>query len=542
MKGRFVSSALHRATAIMASGTMVSRVLGFAKTILLAFAIGGVLSKSGDAFANGNQLPNTVYMLLAGGMLNAVLVPQIVKAAQNTDGGKAYINKVLTLVSTVLIVLTSIIMLAAPAVVWIFTVTWPPEQRALAVGFAYWCIPQIVFYGWYTILGEVLNAKKIFGPFTWAPAIANVVAIIGLVIFILLFGSDPDGLRQVTEWTPLGIAVLAGSATLGVAAQAFILILPWRKAGLSFKPDFKWRGVGLGKTGRIAGWGLATVVAMNIAGIVTTNVINSASGDGVALIGMQTAWLVFMLPHSVIAVSLITAYFTQLSEYGQSGQLDAFRESFSSAARQIFMLMTFAATLLFTGAGYVARVMLVGTSESQVADFANVLQAYSLGLVAYSLMFVAQRAFYAVSDAKTPFIFMAAQLAVLLVLTVIASVTVNKAMLGVAYAIIWSATTIGQAVYAFWLLRRKIGHFGGTELVASGVRFVLAAVPTVVVGFLALYVFNTLVPNSRDTSGIGWSMLFAIVMAACMAIAYFGTLLLVKSPEAKAIVARFVRR
>ncbi|MGO3148102.1 MAG: murein biosynthesis integral membrane protein MurJ, partial [Leucobacter sp.] len=333
-----MTSALHRASAIMASGTMVSRILGFVKTILLAFAIGGAVSKSGDAFANGNQLPNTVYMLLAGGMLNAVLVPQIVKAAQNADGGKAYINKVLTLVSVVLIALTGVVMLAAPAVVWIFTVDWGTDQRALAIGFAYWCIPQIVFYGWYTMLGEVLNAKKIFGPFTWSPALANVVSIIGLVAFILLFGSDPDGLRAVTAWTPTSIAVLAGSATLGVVAQAAILIVPWRKAGLSFSPDFKWRGVGLGQTGRIAGWGLATVVVMNLAGIVTSNVINSASGEGVSLIGMQNAWLVFMLPHSVIAVSLITAYFTQMAEYGQSGRREEFRASFSSAARQIFML------------------------------------------------------------------------------------------------------------------------------------------------------------------------------------------------------------
>lgn len=537
-----MTSALHRASAIMASGTMVSRVLGFVKTFLLAFAIGGVVSESGDAFANGNQLPNTVYMLLAGGMLNAVLVPQIVKAARNPDGGKAYINKVLTLVSVVLVALTSLVMLAAPAVVWIFTVTWETDQRALAIAFAYWCIPQIVFYGLYTVLGEVLNAKKIFGPFTWSPALANVVAIIGLVVFIVLFGPDPDGLRAVTDWTPMSIAVLAGSATLGVVAQALILILPWRKAGLSFRPDFKWRGVGLGQTGRIAGWGLATVVVMNLAGIVTSNVINSASGEGVALIAMQNAWLVFMLPHSVIAVSLITAYFTQLSEFGQSGQRDAFRESFSSAARQIFMLMTLAGAMVFMAARHIARVLLLDASESLVNDFAAVLQAYSIGLVAYSLMFVAQRAFYALSDARTPFIFMSAQLVALVVFTLIAMFTIDKSILGVVYAFIWSATTIAQMFYAFWLLKRKIGHFGGTELVASGVRYLIAIVPTIIVAFVVLYVFNVTLPETRGVADIVWAIAEALVLAGVMAIVYLGVLVLLKSPEAKAIVAKVVRR
>src|SRR5690606_5702272 len=167
--------------------------------------------------------------------------------------------------------------------------------------------------------------------------------------------------------------------------QAFILIWPWRKAGLSFKPDFKWRGVGLGQTGRIAGWGLATVVVMNLAGIVTSNVINSASGEGVALIAMQNAWLVFMLPHSVIAVSLITAYFTGLSEHGQAGRLAEFRVNFSSIARQVFMLMTFAGAAMFMTAREIARVMLIGASEASINDFANVLQAYSVGLVAYKI-------------------------------------------------------------------------------------------------------------------------------------------------------------
>ena len=537
-----MTSALHRASAVMASGTMVSRVLGFVKAILLAFAIGGAITKSGDAFATGNQLPNTVYMLLAGGMLNAVLVPQIVKAAQGADSGKAYINKVITLVSVVLLAITAVVMLAAPAVVWIFTIPWEPDQRALAIAFAYWCIPQILFYGLYTVLGEVLNAKKIFGPFTWAPALANVIGIAGLVAFILLFGSDPDGHRIVTEWTPGAVALLAGSATLGVIAQAFILIVPWRKAGLSFRPDFKWRGVGLEQTGRVAGWGLATVVAISLAGVVTSNVIASASGEGVALIGMQNAWLVFMLPHSVIAVSLLTAYFTQLSEDGQAGRFEEFRVGFSSASRQVLMLMLFASLAMLVCARYVGRVMLMGASAEQVDAFAEVLVAYSLGLAAYSMMFVAQRAFYAVSDARTPFLFMSAQLVALVLFTVLAAFTVPKSLLGVVYAAIWSGTTVAQTVLAFWLLKRKVGGIGLTELVASGVRYLVALVPAGFAGLMVMLVCNILVPEREGLVDVATSIAFALLVTAVMGLVYFGALALLKAPEVRTIVARLRRR
>ncbi|CAG7597807.1 murein biosynthesis integral membrane protein MurJ [Leucobacter soli] len=530
-----MAAGLVRASAVMASGTMVSRILGFVKAMLLVYAI-GQLSQSADAFANGNQLPSTLYMVLAGGMLNAVLVPQIVKAAQGKDGGSGYINKVLTLVSVALLAITTLAMLAAPAIVWVLTLSWDADQRALAVAFSYWCIPQVVFYGWYTVLGEVLNAKKVFGPFTWAPALANVIAIIGTVVYIALFGASND--PPIDAWTPASIAVLAGSATLGVAAQALILIWPWRRAGLRFRPDFTWRGVGLGQTGRIAGWGLASILVLQLGGVVTTNVINSASGQGPSLTAMTNAWLVFMLPHSVIAVSLMTAHFTELSEFGQSGRMDAFRTGFSDAAKQIAMLMVFAAAAMFMAAPFVSRVLWPSGSPEDVQTFAYLLQFYSLGLAAYSVMFAVQRAFYALSDARTPFIFMAAQLVALIALTVPAAFTVQKGLLGFVYAGIWSFTTILQVLLALWLLRRRLGRIGGADLLVSVIRYLVAVVPALAVGLFLVYVCRSSVPDF----GLLLAVVFALVCAAAMGLVYFAVLLAVRAPEARALLARLRRR
>ena len=525
-----------RASAVMASGTMVSRVLGFAKVMVLAYAIGGAITRSGDAFAIGNLLPNTMYMILLGGMLNAVLVPQIVKAAQDPDGGAGYINRVLTLVLTALTIGTALLMLIAPWIVWLLTADWGDEQRALATAFAYWCLPQIVFYGLYTVLGEVLNARSVFGPFTWAPVANNVIAIAGIVVYIAMYGADPNGLMSPGDWSALGIAVLAGSATLGVVVQALILFISWRRAGIRFRPDFRWRGMGLGHTARIAGWSLAAIMVMQVGGFITQAVINTASGEGVSATAMQNAWLMFMTPHSVIAVSLGTAYFTRLAGWGQTGKLAEFRADFSASARQISLVMVLASVAIFTTAPLLARVLNPGASQSRMGEFAIVIQCYIVGLAAYSFLFVVQRSFYALSDTKTPFLFTTVQITLLVTIS-LGLLVLPKDMLGPAYALAFALTTIVEALLAVWLLRRRIGSIDGSRVLASLLLYAIASIPALIVGFVLYYFSLLLVP----ATGVVTALALTAVIGLAVAATYLVALKLVRSPD-YAELAGFVSR
>lgn len=522
---------LLRASAVMASGTLVSRVLGFAKAILLASALGQVQSVSGDAFANGNLLPNTLYMILLGGMLNAVLVPQIVKAAKDDDGGAGYINRVFTLVMSALVVVTVVVLLLAPWITWLFTVSWDDEQRALAVAFAYWCLPQIVFYGLYTMLGEVLNAKEVFGPFTWAPVLNNVVAIAGIVLFMLLYGADPNGTREPADWSPAAIAVLAGSATLGVALQAVVLFISWRRAGITYRPDFRWRGMGLGDTFRVASWGLATILVMQLGGIVTNNVINTASGHGASALAMQNAWLLFMMPHSVVAVSLVTAYFTRLSGWGQQGLLAEFKQDFLQAGKQIVLLMVLATVAIFAAAPFIARVMNIGVDSHLVAEFSAVLRCYVVGLVAYSFLFLVQRAFYALGDTKTPFFFTSAQI-VLLVLLSLLMLLLPKQLLGPVYALVWGLTTVLECLLAMWLLGKRIGGLPLYSLLQTIVRALLALVPALGGGLLLCWGMQKLFPSD----GVLFAVLGGAVVGISVVALYGLVLVLLRAPELKDVV------
>src|SRR5690606_39613755 len=113
---------------------------------------------------------NVVYMLGAGGVLNAILVPPIVRAMRSRDGGEEYVDRLLTMAGAALLGLTLLLTGGAVVLVSVYASELSPEWFDLAVAFAVWCIPQLFFYGMYTLLGQVLNARGIFGPYMWAPA------------------------------------------------------------------------------------------------------------------------------------------------------------------------------------------------------------------------------------------------------------------------------------------------------------------------------------------------------------------------------------
>src|SRR5687768_2981905 len=188
-----------RSSAIMAAGTLVSRFLGFGKTWMLGTAL-GLGSTVNDTFINANNLPNLIFLLVAGGVFNAVLVPQIIKASKAPDRGADYISRLLTLAVLLLLGLTALVTLAAPWVIELTTQGYSPQQKALAVAFAFWCLPQIFFYGLYALLTQVLNANGAFGPAVWAPILNNLVAILGLGMFIWIFGANVANPHTLDNW------------------------------------------------------------------------------------------------------------------------------------------------------------------------------------------------------------------------------------------------------------------------------------------------------------------------------------------------------
>ena len=264
-----------RSTAIMASGTLLSRVLGLVRATLVTVAI-GLSADMADIFEIANSLPNVIYLLLVGGVFNVVLVPQLIKHARDADRGADYTSRLMTLGTLVMLAGTVVVMLAAAPLMTALTRGWSPEKLEMATVFALWCLPQVFFYGMYALVGQVLNANGRFGAYMWAPVLNNVVAIGAIVLYLGMFGAYRAG-DDLAGWTSAQTVVLAGGHTLGVVLQAVILFLPLRGLGLGLRPRFGWKGIGLRDTGRIAGYTLITMVATNVVLLLCQRYVTSAT-------------------------------------------------------------------------------------------------------------------------------------------------------------------------------------------------------------------------------------------------------------------------
>ena len=521
-------SNLVRATTVMGAGTVASRALGFIKAIVLAQALGVVASAGADSFAVANQMPNNLYVIVAGGVLSATLVPAIVRSAIHADGGAAYINKLITIALAVLTAAGLVATLLAPVLVRLYATHWSENQLALATAFAYWCLPQIFFYGLYTLLGEILNARSIFGPSTWAPVANNVVAISGLVAFIALFGADSAGARSVTDWTPGMITLLAGTATAGIAAQALILLAFWRRLNIRFRLDFAWRGVGLRETGKIAGWTFGMIVVTQIAGLVETNVSALASGNGASVFAFQTAWLAFMLPHSIITVSLATAYFTRMAKHASEGNHDALRADTAAALRRISTLTLWASAGLIAIAIPFAR--LFTSSFSGSLALAGIIMVLVVGLPAFSALFVILRVFFALGDGRTPFLITLFQ-AVLVIALVLSCALLPQEYIVLGVGVSLSVAGTAQTLLAAALLRRKLQSGVDRSVVGAMVRGTVGALVASVIGLYATYALGGLTASGFPLSGFVPAIVSMIVVGIVVTLVFVGVLTALRSPE-----------
>ncbi|MDZ8173130.1 murein biosynthesis integral membrane protein MurJ [Microbacterium xanthum] len=476
-------SGIGRASVLIGAGTVVSRLTGLLRTVVLVAAVGSVPSAAADAFAVANQLPNNIYAIISAGLLSAVVVPQIVKAAAHADGGSAFVSKLFTLGTVGLLVTTAAATAAAPWLVQLYAPEYSPEQTALATAFAYWCLPQVFFYGLYALVGETLNARRVYGPFTWAPIVNNVVSIVGFLAFIALF-SGP--VTDVAGWTPDMIALLAGTATTGIVVQAALLLVFWRSAKLRVRPDFRWKGVGLGQIGRLAGWTFLMMLAGQLAGLVQTRVLSEASNDGPSVFAFQNAWLLFMLPYSIIVLSIGTPYYTRLSEHATAGRDGEVRDDIVSSIRTLGLFVVLATAALAVAAVPASRIF---TNDAAGAlQAAPVLLAFLVCLVPLSVLFVIQRTFYAYDDTRTPFLFTVAQVVLVIAGALVSAALVDAEVirlpqLAASVALTQSLASVVQVILATWLLQRRLGGLRVGEWMLSLARFVLAAIPAGAAGW-----------------------------------------------------------
>ncbi|NEA51177.1 murein biosynthesis integral membrane protein MurJ [Streptomyces sp. SID10815] len=449
-----------RSSLLMAVGTVVSRATGLIRQVLQAAALGtGLLAST---YNTANTVPTSLYTLLIGGALNAVLVPQLVRArTTQPDGGRAYEQRLVTLVVCVLGAGTALAVWAAPQIVGLYMRDAPDSHAAFAltVTFARFLLPQIFFYGLFSIYGQVLNAREKFGAMMWTPVLNNLVLVVMFGAYLGLM-TVPGRVEDITADQ---VRLLGIGTTAGIALQAFALIPFARAAGFRFRPRFDWRGTGLGKSVHAAKWTLLFVLANQVALTVVTNYANAADQElpqaGAGYSAYTYAQTIWMLPQSIVTVSLVTALLPRMSRAVAEGRVPDLRADLSRALR-ISGVVIVPAAFLFLALGPQVASLLFAHGSADAAStrpLGYMLRAFGLGLIPFSAQYLLLRGFYAFEDTRTPF-FMAAWIAgvnIALATACHALLPARWAVVGMAGA--YTLSYVAGLALTAHLLRRRLG-------------------------------------------------------------------------------------
>lgn len=479
-------SSLGRASAVMAMGSLASRILGFVRQYLFAAVV--ATSLVGDAFNVANTMPNYLLMVLNAGVLNAVLIPQITAAMKHEDGGQVFVDKLLTAAFGAILALTLVGTLATPWLVdWTSDLAGPALH--LSILFGYICLPQILFYGLYSVLGNVLNARDRFAAFMWAPALANVVQIAGLGLFLVQWGrrTDPAG------WTPAMIWTLAGSTTLGIAVQALVLVPPLLASGFRYQPRFGLRGAGLGEASKMVGWTLSALLVSLAGGLavqwVLTRVVRHQVPGGPPVGGLTSynfAMLVFTLPHGLIMVSILTALFPQMARTWQDGDIAGLRALVTRALSVPAVAIIPCSAALFVLAEPVVNVLFrLPPASAQPVVLA--LRVMSFGILGYGISVLQQRYCFARGEGRANFWYQGflTLLQVLFALAALVMVPAHQALPVIALGVV--VANWAQSLVFIAIARRQLDGLGLGRVAGLWGRLLVASVAAAGTAWLVVY-------------------------------------------------------
>ncbi len=366
----------------------------------------------------------------------------------------------------------------------------------------------------------------------WAPILNNVVAIAGLGMFIWIFGANEVNPHTLDNWGPTQTLFVAGFSTIGVVAQTAILLIPVFRLKLGLRPKFGWRGVGLGQAAKLSVWTLLTAAVGQLAFLYVMRIATipgaerlrlKEAGDPAAemLPGnavLEVASQLYLLPHSIIALSLATVLFNRMTRASQDGNRAELRDALSHGLRTMAVATVFGALALFALAGPLGMFFSGGLRQDGVM-LAQTLTILALSTPFMSANFMMSRVFYANEDARTPF-YIQLLLAVVYVAGAFAIQFMPVGQIIYAIAILYMVGNILSVVISAFFLRRLLGHLDGPRIANSYIRMGYAALGSAVAGAGALWLMGSYSPD-----GFAWSdrlaaLVTLIVVGPIMLVVY----------------------
>ena len=532
---------LFRASSVMAVGTIISRITGFIGGVIMIATLGTALLA--DAFNVANTMPNILYNLLVGGALTAIFVPQLVRAFDDTDGGHLFASRLVTTISGILLVLVAIGVIFAPQLVYIYAPSFSTPgfetEREIAIAFTRYCLPQIFFLGLFTMLGQVANARGSFAPLMWAPIANNLVVIVVFSAFLLKWPSI-----SVDSITDTQIQILGWGTTAGIILQALILIPVVKRSGIKIRP--KWGVAGLGKSFSLAGWTLVYVLISQIGYLITVNVATTAAVEsakagittGVGFTPFKNAYLIMLLPYSIVTISIVTALLPHMSKLAINKKIDDVKDQLLRAIKTVGVLTIPSSVAFLLFGPLITEVLFFGIDKNDGIYIGYVLSALSLGLVAFSINLVLIRGFNAFEDTRT-------QVWSILIINII-SVGLSYLFLAILPSD-WVTVGLGFAFSASYLiglfitlrlLKKHTGVIHIREFIGQHGRLLSAALIAMLPIFAISQYFGWV--GSDQSSVVRASELLFVIIAG--ALGYFFAAKALRITEVSGITALILRR
>jgi putative peptidoglycan lipid II flippase len=496
----------------VAFATLISRLTGFARIVVLAAILGAALS---SAFSVANQLPNLVAALVLEATFTAIFVPVLARAEQgDSDGGAAFVRRLVTLTTALLLVATALSVVAAPLLVRLMLGRAPQVNEALTTAFAYLLLPQVLAYGLTSVFMAILNTRNVFGPTAWAPVVNNVVALVTLAVYLAVPGElsvDPVRMGNAK------LLVLGIGTTLGVFAQTGVLLVALKRQRVSLRPLW---GIDqrLKRFGAMAAAMVLYVVISQLGLVIGNQIASTAAASGPAI--YNYTWLVLQLPYGMIGVTVLTVVMPRLSRNAAADDTGAVLADLSLATR--LTLVTLIPIVAFMTVGGPA----IGSALFAYGNFGEVDAGYlgaaialsAFTLIPYGLVLLQLRVFYAREQPLTPIVLILVITAVKIVGSVLAPHLTHDAKLVAGF--LGLANGIGfvaGAVAGYYLLRRALLPKGGHLIGVGAVRTILVTTVASMLAGLLAHVADRLLGLARLTEhGGAGSLLRLLVLAIIM--------------------------
>ena len=516
----------------MSVGTVLSRVTGLLRLVAIVAALGVAESRLPDTYNLANTAPNIIYELILGGILTSVFVPVFVELLEKEGRDRAWevVSAIINISLVVLVAITVIGIVAAPFIAQFYAVRCDGcelRQTEVLTFLLRLFIPQIIFYGLTAMTAGLLNAHKRFGAPMYTPILNNLAVIALFVVFHEAVGAVTLESVTTTQLVVIGAGTTAGVVLMAVAQLPFL-----RNLG-TYKRTFSMRHPSIRKLAGLSVFVIGYVVTNQVGYLIVQWLANKQQGGYSAYV---SAFIFFLLPQGLFAVSIFTALLPGMSEHAVNRRWPEFRDRLATGITATVFLVLPAAVGYFVLGDQIVQLLLEhGVTTSRSTDLvADVLRFFVLGLVPFSIFQLFLRAFYALQDTRTPFLINCAAMMVNIAVNVVAFAALGVEGLALGHAISYLFGVLVQGV----VLARRIGGLELRRIFSGTAKMAIAAAA---MGGL-VWLVAAGVADIAEPAGVVTQALALVVPVLIGVVSYLGLAYLLRVDELTQVRSLIGRR